>query len=610
MSQPKSQAALKQLASNSDHADAEFMHADSIYIDPKMSVGNIVDDAFLTQSIANDSEIPTALNDELEGKNSRKRREERQLRTTIEQENWLRSKFDLQPTEKLIASFSAALLRHILLQGRIYITTSHICFYTRLFGKVTKDLFNFASIKRVKKRRGGLVANAIKIYFIDDAVSPVLIGSLNNREKAFELIQGRLRDINPNAAERKDDDDGSIASVGSGRDDSDERSVEGSENYPPIQSNGASISLSKRNSIENSDADSAVENHPTVKDDANLVWKTKDDVVARVAGQKFDKRKERARVVLDAPVKTVFNLLYMSDWLKKYHEDVKNRDVDISQWTRASDGFMTREVCFRRPLAYKIGPKETRVKESQRYSFTNNGGVLVEIQGENLDVPYASCFVVESYFELDPYGEGASQTLMVASVAVNFVKSTFLSGTIESGALNETKTTFERMVCMAKDRICQHNAETAHNRPSKTSHPQTGNHVHFKTNTPKAANGHHANCQTATETDDLVDVIDADDMDLNRPTRGRAPEVNDAAVNESRFGLSRPLSGAENQDSRHAHTIRLVTLATLALTCLLLASVLITLRRLQHSISMLEGKILREEHLLVSPADGHCNSTL
>lgn len=625
------QPLLNQMASNSE---AEFTHADSIYIDSKMSGAVGLDDTYISQSVPNESDVVVA-SDENEPKNARNRREERQLRNIAEQLTFLRGKFDLKPSENLIAYFSAAILRHrILIQGRIFITTSYICFYSRIFGKVTKDSFEFTSIKRVKKRRGGLV-NAIKISFLDDAVSPVVLASLNNREKVLELIQDRLRVLNPAAAERKDDDEGSVASAGSARDDSDGRSVEGNDAYQSNPTNGSSITLSTRNSIENahpdtisardpskdhSDADSAHDVNTSDDFQSKLIWQTPDDVMGRVSSNSYDKKNERARVVLDAPVKEVFNILYMSDWLKKYHEDVKNRDVTISDWERGEDGFMKRQVDFRRPLGYKIGPKETRVKETHRYSFTKDGGVLIEIQGENLDVPYASCFFVESFFELDPCGNAARQTLMVASVAVHFVKSTFLQGTIESGALNETKTTFQRLACMAKDRISQHNAEKLRNRVDKL---HAANRVHFKPNSPsREGNGHHADHPTDTActagvpdhrtnntTDDPVDIIDADDMELNRSTERRPSndwKATEDGVWNSSYNESRP----RVQDVGSSRILRLATFAILVVTCLLLVSVLFTLRRLHHSIATLEGKIIRQESWLSGGDGSHCNSSL
>eukprot|EP00171_Calliarthron_tuberculosum_P020917 IDg20917t1 len=117
-------------------------------------------------------------------------------------------------------------------------------------------------------------------------------------------------------------------------------------------------------------------------------------------------------------------------------------------------GFVRRDVSFRRPLGYRIGPKETRVKETQRYCFISDGGVRVELEGYNLDAPFGDYFRVESYFELQPVNNGRHCEL-VAFLSLQFTKSTMLKSKIESGALSETKEAFTKLIEMGKDRIAE-----------------------------------------------------------------------------------------------------------------------------------------------------------
>lgn len=121
--------------------------------------------------------------------NSRNRcREEKHYRRLAEQNICLRGRFQHFPSDQLVPSCSADLLNTIFLHGRMYITTHHLLFYTNLFGKITKDVFLFISLAKVEKRRCGLIQNAIKFYFKDQDVSPVVITSLNHLEKVFSLI--------------------------------------------------------------------------------------------------------------------------------------------------------------------------------------------------------------------------------------------------------------------------------------------------------------------------------------------------------------------------------------------------------------------------------------
>lgn len=427
-----------------------------------------------------------------------RRREQKQSRWNAEQSIRVREIFGLSQSDNVVASFSAALLNTILLQGRMYITTYHLCFFTKLFGRVTNEAFPYTSLAKVEKRRGGLVANAIKIYFADEDVHPVIIGSLNHRERAFGLIQERLRTINPNAAETLPEDDngstGSVASAPLERDDvptTSARSVcRNSTPLPVLQHNtfanstpelgndGASPERNQSKSqLIRIERDEKLDGGTLVPDEedkiesdewlSSLVWCTPDDIVGQLVANTYDKKAERARIILKAPVKEVFNMLFISDWVKEYHEDVSNHDVEIGKWQRDEDGSMCRDVNFRRPIKYRVGPKETRVNEKQRYSFTDEDGVIIEIQGKNLDVPCASYFVVESFFEMSPVNHG-KETLLVASVAVHFLKSTFLQGQIESGTMTETKTAYGRLLNLAERKVDKHVVERAVNQnPSK-----------------------------------------------------------------------------------------------------------------------------------------------
>lgn len=569
--------------------------------------------------------------------NSRnKRREEKHSRWVAEQSTRVREKFDLSPSDNFVASFSAALLSTILLQGRMYITTHHLCFYTKLFGKVTKEAFSYSSLARVKKRRGGLVANAIKVYFTDEELPPVIIGSLNHREKAFSLIQERLRIVNPNAAEpHPEDDDGSTGSVASTPIESEEITAASarpmSGNPPPMlvrelespalsshsdENAGAAPEINQPPSqllriepIESLQTITSIPDEPPVPEidewERSLVWRTPNDIVGNPIANVFDKKAERARIVLKAPIKEVFNVLYISDWLKEYHQEVKNYEVEIGAWVKDDEGGMCRDVSFRRPIGYKLGPKETRVNEKQRYIYTDQGGVLVEVQGRNLDVPCSSYFVVESFFDMSPVNDGR-HTLFVASVAVNFVKSTFLQGKIEGGTLTETKTAYGRLIGLAERKIDQHVAERAANKITTKS---------IQMHRQELANGHVVdNGSSELDSQCIVNEI-PEPQNVNRVVRqvpmptseeNRADHSYEVVSRETH---SRPLPDAATngfasnvvntkvdtetdtnkaQQSDALHFYRKASVFLLVVACVLLLIVIILLIRVQGLLNSLE----------------------
>lgn len=425
---------------------------------------------------------------------------------------WLLEKFPSLPADDVVdVSYSCALVKGILLQGRLYVTKSSLLFYAKIFGRVTKEYVPLALVRSVRKRRSGFVANAIKVSFMDPSTPPLVFGSLNRRERACALITTRLLAVNPAAEVLREGEDEysaeeaeSIAhpplSSGSGGSDDHFRSrsvpsatagmasivpraasefgvhTDGEE---PSSLNGTDFARANtdggysggRNShllvdsrIGRRYGSTASEGVVGAKDTPlysspdscplprvrQRLWKVDDDVTDSFSGKEQAKRKEQARRVFDAPVQVVFDLLFSGDFITTVHEQNGNTGCTETHWARGDDGYMTRTLCFSRALGYRIGPKATRVVETHRYSFTSDGGALVEFSGHNLDVPMGDSFRVESYFELKPEGSDGASTLVIASVAVHFTKSTMLRNKIESGALTETQGTMTRFLDLAE----------------------------------------------------------------------------------------------------------------------------------------------------------------
>lgn len=635
MTQSRMHPALKRAPSSNGQPD--FMREESIYLDQNVSQPSL-DDSFLPKTSITSSVIDNSNGDDENPK--RNRRDERKFRIAVEQASWLRRKFDLPEQEEMLASFSAALSRKILLQGRMYITSERICFYSRILRKVTKESFLFTSLARVKKRRSGLVANAIKFYFIDKSSPSIVIGSLNQRDRALELIRGRLRVLNPSAVMEigSAEEEASVGSVGSEALDSEVPSLDGADfsdvkpslgrssflhreasrnsldgnevNVDPIQSRGQEIGdfeSSASGSRQNSDIEPVLNDPSSTDNELSLVWCTPDDIVGRISADAYNKKSERARGILNTSVKEAFNVLYISDWLRHYHKAVNNRDVNMTDWRRGEDGYMTREVKFCRPLNLKIGPKETRVQEEQRYSFMNDGGVIVEVQGENLDVPYATYFVVESFYELHPHGDG-SKTLFILSVAVYFKKSTLLQGKIESSTLSETKTTYTRQVELAKERIDTYMEEKKASRDAALKN-RSHKHVNYddvetvqddsanqfskvQQQPPQQQPPQHQPSESwkfeARHSLQDAERVQERAQPSNEPRAETNPQHSKRDEDKSQKHFPEQNYIVEVKDSQETRWLRLAALVILVLTCLLLLCVTVLLNRVHGRMRALE----------------------
>ncbi|XP_048829739.1 GRAM domain-containing protein 2A-like isoform X3 [Brienomyrus brachyistius] len=90
--------------------------------------------------------------------------------------------------ETLMKVYSCALLRDILLQGRLYISRNWLCFYANLFGKDIKVAIPIVSVHVVKKHKtAGLVPNGLAIT--SDTGQKYVFVSLMSRDSVYDVLQ-------------------------------------------------------------------------------------------------------------------------------------------------------------------------------------------------------------------------------------------------------------------------------------------------------------------------------------------------------------------------------------------------------------------------------------
>ncbi|XP_068168828.1 GRAM domain-containing protein 2A isoform X2 [Antennarius striatus] len=90
--------------------------------------------------------------------------------------------------EILMKVYSCALLRDILLQGRLYISRNWLCFYANLFGKDIKVAIPVVSVRLVKKHKtAGLVPNGLAIT--TDSGQKYVFVSLLSRDSVYDVLR-------------------------------------------------------------------------------------------------------------------------------------------------------------------------------------------------------------------------------------------------------------------------------------------------------------------------------------------------------------------------------------------------------------------------------------
>ncbi|XP_037076700.1 GRAM domain-containing protein 2B-like, partial [Pollicipes pollicipes] len=102
------------------------------------------------------------------------------------QRKFLRRFKDLDAHEKIVKSFSCALVSDILLQGRLYVTSHHFAFYSNLFGHVTRILIPCSLVLAItKEKTARIIPNAVAVV---SSEGRHVFGSLLSRDSAFETM--------------------------------------------------------------------------------------------------------------------------------------------------------------------------------------------------------------------------------------------------------------------------------------------------------------------------------------------------------------------------------------------------------------------------------------
>ncbi|XP_074668056.1 GRAM domain-containing protein 2B isoform X2 [Strix aluco] len=154
---------------------------------------NITDSPLLTMDIKSDSKI------------ERKKRASNQLKANA---HFHKLFLDVPIDEPLKQSFTCALQKEILYQGKLFLSENWICFHSKVFGKDTKISIPVLSVTLLKKTKTALlVPNALIIATVTDRYMFVSLLSRDTTYKLLKSICGHLEDRsmgnspNPSSAE-------------------------------------------------------------------------------------------------------------------------------------------------------------------------------------------------------------------------------------------------------------------------------------------------------------------------------------------------------------------------------------------------------------------------
>ncbi|CAO3648530.1 unnamed protein product [Cunninghamella echinulata] len=134
-------------------------------------------------------------------------------------------------------------------------------------------------------------------------------------------------------------------------------------------------------------------------------------------------------------METLYNLLYQSDFVKKFLIDIeKNTDVVIGSWCKGDNVPFSREMSYTKYLGGSIGPKTTKCllkEELTHLDFKNS--ITQQITCHTPDVPSGNSFCVKTRVCISWASQGCVR--MLVTVQVPFSRSSWLKSTIEKASI-------------------------------------------------------------------------------------------------------------------------------------------------------------------------------
>jgi hypothetical protein len=372
----------------------------------------------------------------------------------------------------LIEDYAAALQRDILLQGRLYISEGHICFWSNIFGYVTTLVMSFDEVISVEKKNTAMIfQNGIGIQTLHARNN---FASLLARDTTYDLIVNIWKISHPNlkSSYQGNPIDGpgtgdrtekapSIAADDSASEEVYDEDVEDDDDDDDDERDG-SVLEAREGSVAGSDV---VENvKSTVRKTSAMVSaglgsttaKAAEAAEAAVSGsattsdfpgpathgptdcgdQASHCEKTLMDTVLPAPLGKIYSLMFgpasgtfMRKWLV---EDQKCLDLQLEDDKKGlGPDRKTLNFSYIKPLGGSIGPKQTKCIISETLEqFDLEKAVTVACSTQNPDVPSGNVFCVKTRYCL-MWAAGNSTRLIITCV-IEWSGKSWLKGEISS----------------------------------------------------------------------------------------------------------------------------------------------------------------------------------
>ncbi|CAG9318432.1 unnamed protein product [Blepharisma stoltei] len=345
----------------------------------------------------------------------------------IEPEGNVITKFGLSPETQIVDSFTCALSQKILLHGRMYLTTSHLCFHSyfnssTLFGRETLLAIPLSDIIKVEKRQIALIFDTA--LSITTHSSEILFASFLFRDQALATINNLLK-MSPTQTSK--------------------RSHILCEFKVETRNHRLQLSKLMRD----------IKGTPVVNVEQFPMSYVKYDLIQRP-------------IALDVCPQKVFEYFFSDDdngFLMDYLKTRGEYDMEITKWSPpiqnyykegAEEGswprISTRKLKFNHKLREKLPfmPDSCGTAEEHTVHLISKTEFVIDTVVDIIGVPYCDYF--KAYFKWRIYGEDKSN--LEAHYGLVFNKSTIFGGKMEGSGTKEGRMIIQTMwIPMAQKKI-------------------------------------------------------------------------------------------------------------------------------------------------------------
>lgn len=393
-------------------------------------------------------------------------------------------------SERLIADYSCALSKDILVQGKMYLTQNYICFNSNILGWVTHLVIPLQEVIQIEKKstavlfpNGMIIRTLHQKYVFATFISrdttfvqitrvwhDVLLGKndhkSNGRARSASRVSNRTAmgsegsydsdEENSDGEDDGDDDDGEEAN-GSDEEGEGNRERSSTKGKNDDEDGDNDEGESKKGSDEGEDGE---EDLPKGSEEGGGDFKgLTNPGPAEHEPTKADREDESNDVfILDhtfkAPPGVVFSILFGPDTNNyiRILEDQKNYDIEKDKITELSQKKKERKYVYLKPLSGPIGPKNTKCNITDRLVHCDFSKYIhIEQVTQTPDVPLGNVFKIVTTMLLS-WGEDNSTKMHVVT-SIEWSGKSWVKGAIERGSIDGQKESMKSLTESVTDII-------------------------------------------------------------------------------------------------------------------------------------------------------------